>query len=63
MKKHTGGKNMAVSIGVVKPLSKSSSEQLLKDFERSELKPYTEEQKIATMRTCKEILSLRRSSR
>lgn len=59
--RYKGGKHMAVSMGVVKPLSPSVSRQLLKDFNKSCLKPYTDEERTATMRACKEIMDAKRN--
>ena len=61
--KYKGGKHMAVSMGIVKPLSEAASEQLLKDFEKSSLRPYTKVQCNATMRACKEIINLKRNKK
>lgn len=59
-KKRKGGNKMAVSLGVVKPLPHKASMQLLKDFEKSSLKPYTKEQSDATVRACLEVIESRK---
>ena len=61
--KRKGGKKMAVSLGVVKPLPYEASMQLLKDFERSGLKPYTKEQRDAAMKACIEISKARKKNK
>lgn len=48
-------------MGVVRPLSREASIQLLKDFDRSELKPYTDEQRMETMEACKKILESKKN--
>lgn len=54
---------MAVSMGVVRPLSKSASQQLLKDFEKSQLSSYSDEQRAATLYACKKIMEQKRANK
>lgn len=51
---------MPLSLGIVKPLPYKASMQLLKDFERSGLKPYTKEQSDAAMKACEEVMKSRK---
>lgn len=55
-----GGQYIPLSLGIVKPLPYKASMQLLKDFERSGLKPYTKEQSDAAMKACEEVMKSRK---